>query len=756
MAIRINSASDYYSAAATSAFSLPSGANWSMGAIIKVSATATNSTNNVLTFSTYKAKPSLSFKWQPSNNWYAVSQPLYNGDFYAVDVTQWHVVILQPSSNGSNLEIKTCLINNNSVVYNAHGVPSNESPQNFSSTSLFMGCDAAHDSVKFFDGEIFSAFINVTERMSDQNIINWANGSHLINDLGKSPSAYWILNDTNATTDITGNNHPLTKTGSPTTTNNPEFVSVPSSISVVEFKNKQVFQRNSSNKASIAVSGSCSGTPSSIHARVIKEAGETEAVPWTLLDASPSSGGFSGTVTVPTGGWYKLQVRRSDEITVMASGNNLWAVGDRYGFYGQSQMRQMTHTERGSTGGSSNSKSSRRDAQISENYVSPVLIGENTFLNRIIGKTGVHTAIIAGSVDGEAIAALSKGTSYYNTFVNAVNEGGGCRMVLFNQGGSDSTNGTAKATYRTALNNLKINLLADISGNPTFAIATLARREKDTNESCHAIRSAQIEFLRETTGVYCAGTSADMLLADTSHYSKDGQVLAAERLALAALKELGESTFDASGPKIFSATLTGTNITINISHDAGTNLSGSNFTAIEILDGTTPVTVSSWTRGTNTIIANTSHTFANTAYVRNAYGRRTAAQSVLPLDNAVYATYSGLPLQPTTANIEVGAAGVVTKKVRIKMVLENGVVCANLSNLQYVWFDEAKPQNFTAPKLKGNTGKTDSQGYFELNLIAVTNLPVGGVGYLHVSNTNGLVNQSPPCKSFGLPVEVVE
>lgn len=75
-----------------------------------------------------------------------------------------------------------------------------------------------------------------------------------------------------------------------------------------------------------------------------------------------------------------------------------------------------------------------------------------------------------------------------------------------------------------------------------------------------------------------------------------------------------------------------------------------------------------------------------------------------------------------------------------------------LANLQYAWFDEALPQNFTAPKLKGNNGIIDG-GTFGL-VLSGSALGAGQTGFLILTNTNGDAAQNPPALVFAGSVKV--
>ena len=77
---------------------------------------------------------------------------------------------------------------------------------------------------------------------------------------------------------------------------------------------------------------------------------------------------------------------------------------------------------------------------------------------------------------------------------------------------------------------------------------------------------------------------------------------------------------------------------------------------------------------------------------------------------------------------------------------------ANLSNLEYMWFDESLPSSASQPVLTGNNGTVDGAGIFTLDLSGITNLAVGDTGFLVLSNTDG--NEATQHRAFAGPVVV--
>lgn len=80
-------------------------------------------------------------------------------------------------------------------------------------------------------------------------------------------------------------------------------------ISVSTPATRIVYQRNNSNQAFVPIRGACSGSVTSVQARVQPRAGgQGVGTDWAAIDNAPSGGTFRGSLTVQ-GGWYNLEVR---------------------------------------------------------------------------------------------------------------------------------------------------------------------------------------------------------------------------------------------------------------------------------------------------------------------------------------------------------------------------------------------------------------------------------------------------------------
>jgi len=95
----------------------------------------------------------------------------------------------------------------------------------------------------------------------------------------------------------------------------------------------------------------------------------------------------------------------------------------------------------------------------------------------------------------------------------------------------------------------------------------------------------------------------------------------------------------------------------------------------------------------------------------------------------------------------------IAKRVQVTLTSNGTTPLANLSGLQYSFYDEARPNRASVPTISGNDGSTNGSGVMVLDASG-SSLPVGGVGLLVVSNTDGTTSQSPAASVTGAAVTV--
>jgi len=102
----------------------------------------------------------------------------------------------------------------------------------------------------------------------------------------------------------------------------------------------------------------------------------------------------------------------------------------------------------------------------------------------------------------------------------------------------------------------------------------------------------------------------------------------------------------------------------------------------------------------------------------------------------------------TTGQSSVDTDGVL---ITLTLVNESGTPLANLSNLQWAFFDQALPSTMLAPVDQGTDESTDGSGVLEVRARNSALTP-GQTGYFIVSDTDGTEGQSPAQQAFAGPV----
>lgn len=108
-----------------------------------------------------------------------------------------------------------------------------------------------------------------------------------------------------------------------------------------ELPEKRVFQRDT-NTASVPLSGAWVGGTSGIEARVINADTSAEIATWSTIVANPTGSTWTANLTVPQGGWYKIEVRRAGFSVSTKTSVNRFGVGDVWMFAGQNQQALMS------------------------------------------------------------------------------------------------------------------------------------------------------------------------------------------------------------------------------------------------------------------------------------------------------------------------------------------------------------------------------------------------------------------------------
>jgi hypothetical protein len=441
-------------------------------------------------------------------------------------------------------------------------------------------------------------------------------------------------------------------------------------ISATELPSRRVYQRINGT-ATVPVSGTYTGTPSAISARIINAVTSAEVVGW-LTVADPSVSQFStafssafgagesdtwnGTLSVPQGGWYKIQYRFADAPAAVFTSINTIGVGDIWVFAGESQQSRM------STLVSSPPTPSDRTVIFTggTSWTLPGQIagtggnGVIKFLNLMTAATNTPQACIQASVDGTAITDWEVADSAYTNAVSRLTAVGGVSGILWHQGGTGIGNIT-RADYKARLSTLRSGLQAAATVS-RFGLFPLMQRTPaaESDLSVQEIRRAHYEYLTENPTTINLGWVPDVPLADDVNQTASGSELIAESYAHALLHAMGIETVNALGPVITGASRSGATVTLTVQHRSGTALkinSGTVATGFQVLPRETPhsdasaLAISSITLNPSAIVIALGADPATPVDVYHQYGRFDAASPVY--DNTVsLGRTTGNALQP--------------------------------------------------------------------------------------------------------------
>lgn len=298
----------------------------------------------------------------------------------------------------------------------------------------------------------------------------------------------------------------------------------------------RMFQRNSSNQASVRVSGTYTGTPTAIECRWAGGA-------WATLDASPSGGTFDETVTL-TLGQGDLEVRFANQTSVTASLASV-GVGELFIVGGQSNNvgtsvsylaavaplanPDWIAVKLGKDGvWAPNLETAGEPFDDRTNATYPVQTG-GTPLGSYFGalatrymEDGIPVAFVPCALGSTGIAAWAVNTStasLYGAMLARATQIGGYRGVIWWQGENDTTGSMTQQQFVDALNAL-IDDWYSRTGKKWYVWAI---NQTGTGANFQAIHDAIIEVGQTSQNVL---GYADMNGAFSSsiHYGTVGEI----------------------------------------------------------------------------------------------------------------------------------------------------------------------------------------------------------------------------------------
>jgi len=436
-----------------------------------------------------------------------------------------------------------------------------------------------------------------------------------------------------------------------------------SSIKINDFEEGRIFQRTG-RSADIVVSGSYSGKPRAIEARVVMAETFEEVVPWTVIDSSPQNEIFAGVLPhVPQGGWYNIQVRYNNNHAIAQKGSCKWGVGILVACLGQSNMKEWFYT-----GTMLNAHELLRKftdkggwSEIGNQGHAAIAFG-----NKIIKHVGIPVGLLDYSENGSGLRKEADwGTGYwentapgsiYSRFLKGVRQvGGALEFLVWIQGEADAARGTVtEQEYAASLKSFIINQVrADIKNGSEreylpFLIVMMVKRPGGEDEPHQAIRDAQKYVTEIVADCYLAATTLDLKNKGKQHLSPDAYITMGHRVAQTVLCVLGKEKYY-RGPMVSSVKrLDNRTLDIKIMHRGGTDFSPeSGISGWEVLANGGSVPIKEVYRyNSHTIRIDLAHPLVGSAKIRYLYGAMPDSNSPV-VDNSPIA----LPLEAYQAEI---------------------------------------------------------------------------------------------------------
>jgi hypothetical protein len=381
-------------------------------------------------------------------------------------------------------------------------------------------------------------------------------------------------------------------------------------ISTSDFAAKTIFQRVAGGTTkNVVFQGSYVGkAPTSVEVELVNSTGLTVAQAWTALASATISGGsFSGTLTVPQGGWYFWQARGKDN-----SGNvlytspvtsNKFGVGILVSCLGQSNMWNSFIFTSGSPPTPSDLttkyQGSNNPGGGFANYIIPPVLttitgdGAITLANKLQAGFNLPIGLVFYAIPNTGLEAnlggslgywlnLAANTPYPNYILGLGDIGGDTEILLWTQGENDAQGGVSGSSYESDLTTIYSRFQASIGRTTStmkfYGTQTGTCTVCGSGNSWADIRAAQEDWFGKTTGAVFTASAIDIPVSDNGiHYSVAGMVRMALRDVQTILYNYGLAAYPSKGPSIASASRVAGSavVKVAVTPGAGTRLQDS-------------------------------------------------------------------------------------------------------------------------------------------------------------------------------------
>lgn len=340
----------------------------------------------------------------------------------------------------------------------------------------------------------------------------------------------------------------------------------------------QVFQRNSLGEADIRITGTYTGTvPASVEA-------QWGVGGWSVIDAAPEGGTFSGTLAGQVAGQGTLAVRDSGNTGVADSAAYV-GIGDVFGVAGQSNASGRGANHQSYNHATLKAGMFRQDGQwreladpsdIETHGVTPRGSAWPLLATRIMADQGVPVAFVTAPKGGSGLANSTAewnkliGTyPAYNIFLDTVMQSGvnELKAILWYQGEEEAADNPAtRSAYLTAINQLIANFRADLGWDNLPLMAAQPGHQANrtqTRGTINGVRLAIMDAWEKNSAIYAGPLTYDVDLSDAGgdsiHFITNAELTTLADRWWRNLEFVFYSGTDGRAPKVSSVTLASAN-----------------------------------------------------------------------------------------------------------------------------------------------------------------------------------------------------
>jgi hypothetical protein len=453
-----------------------------------------------------------------------------------------------------------------------------------------------------------------------------------------------------------------------------------STVTLTELPSRRIYQRNPTS-ATVPLSGTYTGSPGAIEARVVDATTGDQVVAWTTVASSLTGGTWSGSLSIPQGGWHRIQLRPQISSTGIRSATGSFGVGDIWMLAGQSQQALMTTATASaptpddktvyfdgafwSPPGDASGAATTGVADFSSDFsfeFGPSTTGNGgiRFMNLMRSNTGVPQAVIQAALTGTAISDWEETDPAYLAAVSKLTAAGRIAGLLWHQGGTGITY-ISRTSYKTRLTNLR-TAFEGVAPIGRFGVLPLIHRIEPTDPDydTQETRRAHYEYIAENPSTINLGWDPALPLSDNVHPTAGGLEKIAYNYAHALLYNMGVVATNNLGPTITGVTRSGATLTLTVQHKSGTSLkinSGTQATGFQVYlrgatqDDATALAISSVALGTDTITITLASDPGSAVDVYYQYGRFDNTSPIYDNTTALGRT-DGNALQPLMSPVQ--------------------------------------------------------------------------------------------------------